>query len=364
MKNLSELREKYNALVKREIAKNKEILLESFIEYYGEKNRRVIESRFNQIVFAYYVDFDTIDYFIKTNENLQSEKYRPFLEFKDAHNDGSAEFNDKILPYNFMGITDERVLDNDVILNKIKSRIQGKNPFSSYIRDPWTKEITRLVCFELFSSSEQTVIHEINHSVTRDREFEFISEDWSRGGSVEKIGLMVDDDDESIQDGLLEELINDKTSIEIAKIFKRRGGDLSSFLMGGVYMSSYELNYYMIDEFFQHFEEFLKDARIGDNKNNIIKRVGKENYALFCQKINRYYAVKDTPYIVKNYLSDEYKDKVLEDLSSLVALMKEYSDTSEYYSKEELEQYYEYLKKQGHNVIILNEPDNSGKMRK
>lgn len=363
MNYLSDLRKKYDALVKSELERNKQILLDSFIEYYGEENRKIIEERFKEVVFAYYVDFDTIETFIKEKSEKIKEKYKPFLEFYDAHNDGLNIFGERILPHNFVGITNEKSLDNDTIYNKICNRIVDKNPFSSYIRDPWTKEVTRLVCFELFSSSEETLIHEVNHSVTRDRILDFVSEDWSFGGSIEKIGLMVDDDDEMIQDGILEELINERASIEIAKIFKRRGGDLSSFLIGGVYMSSYELNMYMIEDFYNNFSKYLKDARIRDNKNAILNRVGKENYALFCQRLNRNYVVKDTPYPVRNYPSDEYKEKVLDDISSLVQLMKEYESTSNDYSKDELDEYYDYLRNQGHNVVVLTEAKGDEKRR-
>ncbi|MDE5630297.1 MAG: hypothetical protein K2I70_01730, partial [Bacilli bacterium] len=310
------------------------------------------------------VNWDTIENFIKDKGEAYKEKYKPFWEFAKALKDGINIVGGHAFPNNFVGTTKEKIFEKDIIYEKVCERLNSKSPCSSYIRDAWTHEVTRLVCFELFSSSEETLIHEVNHSITRDREFEFVSEDWMYGGNVEKIGLMVDDDDEIVQDGLLEELINDKASIEIAKIFKRRGGDLSSFLIGGVYMSSYELNHYMIEEFFKIFEEYLKEARISENKNEIVKRVGKENYALFCQFINRYYVVKDTPYPVDNYPDEEYKEKVLERISSLVSLMKEFVATSRDFTKEELEEYYDYLRSQGHNVVILNEPNSSGEKKK
>lgn len=58
MSDYQNLKKKYERLYNETLEKNKEILIESFIEYYGEKHRDEIISRFNEIVFIYFIDWE------------------------------------------------------------------------------------------------------------------------------------------------------------------------------------------------------------------------------------------------------------------------------------------------------------------
>ena len=57
---------------------------------------------------------------------------------------------------------------------------------------------------------------------------------------------------------ITEKLINEKASIEIAKIFKEKCGDLSSFCFDIPLAYPYQHNFYLVDEFYDLFKEYIK----------------------------------------------------------------------------------------------------------
>lgn len=65
MSKFEKLKLKYDNLIKGTLENNKKILIESFVEYYGEEYRTIIEKRYNEITFVYYVDWKTIDLVVK-----------------------------------------------------------------------------------------------------------------------------------------------------------------------------------------------------------------------------------------------------------------------------------------------------------
>ena len=56
--NYQKLKKKYEKLYNDTIEENKDILIESFVEYYGEQHRDEIISRFNEIVFVYFINWN------------------------------------------------------------------------------------------------------------------------------------------------------------------------------------------------------------------------------------------------------------------------------------------------------------------
>ena len=82
MSKFKKLKIKYDNSIKETLNSNKDILIESFVEYYGEEYRNKIEKRYNEITFVYYVDWETIDlaveFFIPQAEN--PDEYLEFVE--------------------------------------------------------------------------------------------------------------------------------------------------------------------------------------------------------------------------------------------------------------------------------------------
>lgn len=47
--------------IKKILDSEAEILIDSFLEYYGEKFRYIIEKWYNEITFIYYIDWSIVD---------------------------------------------------------------------------------------------------------------------------------------------------------------------------------------------------------------------------------------------------------------------------------------------------------------
>ena len=117
--------------------------------------------------------------------------------------------------------------------------------------------------------------------------------------------------------------------------------------MGGIYESAYEYNHYLVERFFDAFEDLLKEARIGENKNLLLKKVGKEGYCLLCELIN-------DCYVTDARVSDEDQKRNLKRIHSLVDYMEEHAASQEELCGYDINSYYQYLESMGKKVTILN----------
>lgn len=209
-----------------------------------------------------------------------------------------------------------------------------------------------VICFEILPLPENAIIHEINHAITRD-EVILIMEENQTISSVHKIGLIVDVDTsyQNNNEIIIEELINDKTSQDITKIFKQKGGDLTSFCLNIPFIYPYQENFYLIDEFYDTFKEYIKISRISDNKNALVERIGKTNYDNYENMVNSLYT-KDTSKI------DKLKEENHLKIKNMIAEMKKVDNNSHDISKQDLDDYLEDLKNQGFKIKMINDiPD-------
>lgn len=344
MMRYAELKDKYNNLAKSELKKNEDILKESFIEYFGEKYRTLLESRFKEIIYIYYVNWQTI--YKVTSKEDNKDKFVPYFEFLEARENMFYSFiHGNIMPDCFIGTSDENVFDTLSIYDFILARMKQIDPYSFIHNDMYGSK--RLVCFNLFLTDERVLLHELVHSLVG--ELILKVRDSKRELRVEKIGISIYDDAESVED-IFEELVVDKISGKIYEIFKRRGGDLSSFLSGGIYEGSYEPNYYLIDEFFDAFEEELKNVLMTDNKNGLLEKVGKDKYYLFCKLVNDGF--------VSGYPTDSVMENNMKKIRDVVNDMMEYAKNYREYSEDDWNQYFAYLKSMGKSVTVLNKKIN------
>lgn len=355
MNKYEKLKEEYNQLIIESFSKNKSILIEAFVEYYGEKYRSIIEKRYNEISFAYYLDWETIDVvineFIPQAEN--PKKYEIFQKFSDAFRNQNSFLSklfkrkkkDSFLPDNYVGTTNPSILNIEYIKNSLLRLFQSPLPVSFNYGS--IRHLDRIITFQILSLTESAIIHEINHAITRDY-IAYIIEDERVTSAISKTGLSIDIASQSSDEKNLEELLNEKASEEITKIFKRRGGDFSAFCYDIPLEYAYEHNFYLVDEFYNLFKDYIKDARISDNKNTLVKRIGEDNYAAFLSLINSNYST-DLDQIAKN------KQASTEQLKSLIAAMQKTANASSDISKEELERYYEELRQAGHTVTPISD---------
>lgn len=343
MGRFEQVKDKYNDLVRSEIAKNSDILKESLVEYFGEENRSLIEAKFKEIVFIYYVNWETINMVTRKLREEFKDNFKPYFEFKEARESVYFSFvNDKVLPDEYVGTTDEGVFRSSALYMYVLERIKQVNPYA-YIVHSFLGEI-RMVCFNLFLTSERSLIHEVLHNLTC--EWILRMEEEKVTYIVEKSGLNVFDD-RKIIDKNLEELINDLMAEKVYEIFKRRGGDLTSFLMGNVYEPVYDYNHYLVKGFFSSFEEPLKNARLKENMNAIINRVGKSNYNLLCEMVNLYYQED-------RFLTPAEEESILRNINPIINAMKEYDEAHQEMNEEEISEYLKSLEKMGKTITLIN----------
>lgn len=269
MSKLTKLKQKYSDLVAKTLACNKTTLIESFIEYYGGEYRSLIEKRYKELVFVYYVDWHmlkkAIDSFISTVEN--SYKYVDFISFQESK-ETPLNMLDKLtfkeyihMPQNYIGSTNYNIISNLNFKSKIEQSFKRSIPsFYNYDSD---ETYNRIMVFPILTISENAIISAINLALTN-----------------------------QISNNLLtEKLLIEKAAREIAKIFKRRGGNLTSFCYGIPFDNTIDSNFYLINDFYKYYKKEIKNFIISDNKEALILKVGKENYTELDYLIRENYAI-------------------------------------------------------------------------
>ncbi len=352
MTKYDKLKEKYNHLIKQSLENNKKILIESFVEYYGDEFRYIIEKRYNEITFIYYIDWSTIDFVI--NEYLPKidnlDKYTDFINFSNSRRKHPLEkILKKIkysikLPDNLIGMTNDSIVNNNSIINWLFRSLSESAPRSYNYGN--INNMNRLISFQILALNERAIIHEINHAITRDA-LAFITEDNNHIGVVQKTGLSVDVFHKNSGERNVEELLNEKASEEIEKIFKSKGGDFSSFCLNIPFLYPYKYNFYLIDEFYAQFKKYIKISRISDNKNELVSRVGKDEYEELVKLVDMCYT-EDILQI------ESIKEKTLPKIRKIIDKMNENARSSHTTSKEEINTYIEQLQKAGYNLKMIN----------
>ena len=124
MTKYDKLKKKYDNLIRHSLEKNKRILIESFVEYYGEEFRYLIEKRYNEITFIYYIDWNmVINEFLPKIDN--TDKYVDFINFSNSRKKTLLSELLKIvqrpikLPDNLIGMIDTSIINDDTIVKLV-----------------------------------------------------------------------------------------------------------------------------------------------------------------------------------------------------------------------------------------------------
>lgn len=348
MYNYYKLKNKYDSLIGNLLTNSKELLIESFVKYYGEKHRNVIEKRFNEIIFVYYINWHSIDIalndFILKKENPYD--YQDFNNFNNIHSNYlySLFFTQKNRN-NIIGTSDMSIYRNKDVTDKINSVINDINPKCFNFNYGSEDDMNRFVVFPILILNESAIIHEINHSLTRDT-LAFVVDDADKKFNViHKTGLSIYDSEK-----IIEELLNEKASQEITEIFKSLGGNFSSFCMDIPFLYPYKKNFYLVDRFYDEFKEYIKEARISDNKNALIERIGKDNYKRFVSFINEHYSM-DINAMNKDKTEEKlYIDKLIEEMERNLEEQRFLEHNNDYYG---------YLKELREQIKRINRTDSN-----
>ena len=214
----------------------------------------------------------------------------------------------------------------------------------------------RIVSFQLLTNNDNILIHEISHSETSAPSctIKALYEDdfceYEKNGLYASIEFA---DSEYDKIKIIEEILTEKSCDEVRQIFKSKGGNIfDSILAKGLFaegqllepIDGYRKDFYLIDEFYEAFKEEIKEARITENLNVLVKKVGKENYNKFTEFVSGCCEVE---------LSDGARLILAQEVSKIVADMKEYSKTQRDFTEEELNAFYEELRGNGHNIKRL-----------
>lgn len=348
------LKAKYNDIVSYALEKNKRILIDSFVEYYGEEYRSIIESKYSEITFISFLDWERMHILLNQfgNEISSDEQYQDIRMFIKANKKENSflkkwfsKNDENRLPSYFIGSTNPEILNIYNIKRSILDILANvKHPYNSNYS---LEKDYRIIFLPIFTLNERAIIHEINHALV----CEFMGRIVDAKGKVKKIyksGMETSITAERGKEDILEELINDKASFEILSIFKRRGGDLSSFCIMPPIPYAYEKNFYLVNDFYKLFKEYLKKARMTLNKNELIARVGEETYIKYTNLV-RYSYHSNLDMIPKT------QKTVLPMIQELIENMKNHSAQFEKLTRAELEDFYNKLRALGHSVKILND---------
>lgn len=356
MVTYDELKAQYDKIIQNTLKENESIIIESFVEYYGEEYRSLIKKKYKEITFAYYIDWEmisiVINEFIPEVEN--PEKFQIFKDFHQSHKKKTSFwtniFNKNIkhdkLPENYVGTTNVSLVAKEPVQKLLIQRFQMPSPACCTFG---TTHIDRLITFQILCLSELDILHEINHALTRDM-MSIVDYNGLSYGYIEKMGLEIDSgESEYNTESILEELLNEKASVEIHQIFKRRGGKFSSFCYDMLLGNTYEENFYLVDEFYEQFKPYIKTARISENKNALVERIGKETYERFVNLVNKYFSDDDS-------VIEENKKQAMPSIKKVMDEMVENEKESKPLSKKDLEDYYDELRNAGYTFTVLNEP--------
>lgn len=256
------------------IKKYKDLILESFIEFYGEEYRNIIINRFNDISFLYYINDVTIFYIVDSLKEEYNDKFKntmfaaPYIIYLIKNN----FYKQKVTNDNFyklginkiVGSSDEKLL-TDINLLKysiaLALRDENQNPIEFNFNE--NKNIKRIIALPMFSFDDKDLFHEINHAITS----ELVKK---TGKFIVKCGLDYYGEDKKEYN----EILNDIISLEIYDIFKKKCRDtiFEDDVMDEVLFETYTNHNRLIDEFYNKNKIKIKLSFIDENSFQLEKQ--------------------------------------------------------------------------------------------
>lgn len=268
------IQKEYAKKITNRIQTYKELIIESFIEFYGEKYRKVITDRFNDISFLYYINDITIFYIIDSLKQGHEEKLKniifiiPYIIYLIENN----LYRQELTPDNFyklgmnkiIGFSDKKILLDEKLVDysiAIALRENNESPYEINLRT--NNGFKRIVSFPIFSTSDKDLFHEINHAISS----ESIIKD---GKNIIKCGFHYENE----QKEYYNEVLNDIIALEIYEIFKQKCSDniLEDNIMSEVLFSKYINYHYLLNEFYEENKNVIKTSYIDSKAPQLEKK--------------------------------------------------------------------------------------------
>lgn len=267
------IKKEYSKKITNKIATYKDIILESFIEFYGDDYRSIITDRFDNISFLYYINDITIFYIVNSLKQDYDDKFKnimfslPYIVYLIENNFYKQEVTldnfYKLGTNKIVGSSDERLLlDEKLLMHSIAIVLRDKNENPYEVNLPFDNELKRIVALPIFSVDDKSLFHELNHAISSDIVIK-------NGKSVVKCGLEYD-----YEKKYYNEVLNDMISSEIYNIFKKKCKDniLEDNIMKDVLIDRYTDCYHLISNFYEQNKEKIKLSYIDSNMSLLEKQ--------------------------------------------------------------------------------------------
>lgn len=291
--------EKYANEYFKSIEKNKNILIEAFIQYYGEKYRNTITEKINETNFYTFISNCAIEIIY---DNIINNS----INDKDLLEDLKLIFNTyKNKNYFTKTFINNTKLDNFYKKQIVEALSNNIHIFGFHIFtfDDDNNPIQNV--FTSIFSDDKNLIHELNHVITSTAlAFEIIDNDVPATIVKNGIATSYASDHHKVGNSL-EEVINDKISFEITEIFHKLGGKIVTHNIDYPDTTYLEL-FPVIDKFYNKYKSLLIEARITEDTNTLFKEIDKRKFEEFQIMIDKCLEIVVQNKKVPNWIVDEF----------------------------------------------------------
>lgn len=270
---VDKIKKEYAKKITDRITTYKDLILESFIEFYGEEYRNVIITRFNDISFLYYINDITIFYIVDSLKQGYNDKFKnimfaiPYIIHLIENNFYKQEITSdnfyKLGINKIVGSSDKKLLlDKELLKYSIAIALREKSEDPYEVNIPVNKGFKRIIALPVFSVDDKSLFHEINHAIS--------SETVLKNGKTKvKCGFDYEDGEKNYYN----EILNDIIAIEIYNIFKQKCTDnvLEDNIMNEVLFYTYAAHHYLIKDFYEKNKEMIKSSYIDSNAPQLEK---------------------------------------------------------------------------------------------
>ncbi len=277
--SIDTIKNNLTSIINKKIKNYSSIIIDSFVEFYGEKYRSIISDRFNNISYLYYITDLDIFYIVKELPKKTNGEYKniiftiPYIIYLVQN----KFYNQKVTPHNFyklglnkiIGSSSNALFSESLIQYSIALALRNDNENPYEINIPMNNDIKRVIALPIFASDDKSFFHELNHAICSQMIFR-------NKKPIIKSGLEYEDKDKLY----IYEIINDKISLEIYNIFKKKCHDriLDFDILNEELTSVYGNYHYSIDSFYEHYKEKLKLSSIDDIPFQIVEKEAKQQF--------------------------------------------------------------------------------------
>lgn len=244
------------------INNNLDKLVFAFTKYFGNQYENVIKNKIESIIFIWYKHY-LFDEFYKLNKDKIKVDNIDFISLYDSNEIiGSTKNIDK-----YKNIFDKLLCDNKDILGT-NINIYKNNSISSF------------VLFPIIMCNDKNLIHEIEHSIVYDILFD------KHNNITFKSGLFLG----KIEEKVIEELINERSAIDICNIFHNIGGNILDNNMTIKLYNTYNNYLPLIENFYIKHINILKMIRISNNYSLLFNYINEDIYEEYIKFVYKIYS--------------------------------------------------------------------------